>query len=72
MASSSKTVYRSARSGRFVKASTASRHPGRTVAEANGGRNAGRSKAYRSATTGRYVQAATAARNPSGTVTENG
>ncbi|AXC48734.1 hypothetical protein DRW48_02655 [Paracoccus suum] len=61
-------MHRSASSGRFVKASTAARHPSRTVSERRGGRATGRS---RSASTGRFVTKAYARRNPSTTVTES-
>jgi hypothetical protein len=68
--SSSRSVSRSARSGRFVKTSTARRSPRTTTTERVGG--SGGSKAYRSAITGRYVTAGTARRHPGTTVTENG
>lgn len=62
-----RSVNRSAISGRFVRRSTAARHPRTTVTQSVGGGSNGQ---YRSATTGRYVTAATAARHPSTTVRE--
>lgn len=61
--------HRSAITGRYVKASTAARHPNTTV-NTHGGSSGG--TAHRSAITGRYVKASTAARHPNTTVTENG
>jgi hypothetical protein len=59
-------VHRSAASGRFVKASTARRHPKTTVSSTLGGRANG----YRSAITGRFVTKATATRHPANTIKE--
>lgn len=61
---------RSAATGRYVKASTALRHPRTTVVET--GSNKGSGTHHRSAITGRYVTGSTAARHPDTTVTENG
>ena len=61
---------RSASTGRYVKSSTAARHPRTTVVERGG--NKGSGKVNRSAVTGRYVTDATAKRHPNTTVTENG
>lgn len=59
-------VNRSASTGRFVKASTAKRHPKTTVTETVGG---GSSRAvYRSAITGKFVKQSTAERHPSNTI----
>jgi hypothetical protein len=62
--------YRSASTGRYVRASTAARSPRTTVSTS--GRNASTGTSHRSAITGRYVTAATAARHPRTTITENG
>lgn len=68
--SGSRTVVRSAITGRYVKATTAARHPRTTVTSLAGGSRA-TGTAHRSAITGRYVTAATAARHPRATVPEN-
>lgn len=70
MARGSRTVSRSARTGRFVPKSAARRSPRTTTTERVGG--SGGSKAFRSAITGRYVTEGTARRHPGTTVTENG
>jgi hypothetical protein len=62
--------HRSARTGRYVTAATAARHPRTTVTERGGNRSSGTHS--RSAITGRYVTAATAARHQNTTVTERG
>jgi hypothetical protein len=63
--------YRSAKTGRFVKKSTAKRHPSTTLSETNKGGGGGKAvKVHRSAKTGRFVKASTAARHPDTTVTE--
>jgi hypothetical protein len=62
--------HRSAVSGRYVKASTATRNPRTTVTEHGANRSSGTH--HRSAVTGKYVKAATAARHPNTTVTERG
>jgi hypothetical protein len=59
-------VTRSAITGRFVKPSTARRHPATTVTQTMGGK----SKGSRSAKTGRYVTDASAKRHPRTTVSE--
>ena len=61
---------RSAVTGRYVKASTANRHPTKTVTERRGSSSGGRGRAHRSAASGRYVTEATAKRHPDTTVTE--
>jgi hypothetical protein len=61
---------RSAITGRYVKPTTAARHPRTTVTES--GANHSRGTHSRSAATGRYVKPATAARHPHTTVTEKG
>ena len=65
-----KGLSRSASTGRYVKASTARRHPSKTVTESRGRSGGGKGKAYRSAATGRYVTEATVKRHPDTTVTE--
>ncbi|MBN6800827.1 hypothetical protein JRG50_02600 [Micrococcus luteus] len=65
-----KTVNRSVRTGRFVKASTAKRSP-RTTTTETVGRSGGATRAVgRSAVTGRFVTAATVARHPGTTLTQ--
>lgn len=61
-------VHRSASSGRFVKGTTAQRHPKTTVTQTTGGQG----KGYRSAITGRFVTEATARRHPGNTIKEGG
>lgn len=61
-------VHRSAISGRFVKASTAQRHPKTPVTQTTGSKGQGN----RSATTGRFVTDATAKRHPGNTIREGG
>lgn len=64
----SRSVHRSASTGRFVSKATVARHPGRTVTE-RVGRGTRNSRAVnRSARTGRFVTARTATRNPGGTI----
>ena len=59
--------HRSAITGRFVKESTANRHPATTLREGRGGEPADR---YRSAKTGQFVTKAYATRHPQTTVFE--
>lgn len=61
-----RSVHKSASTGRFVKASTVARHPGKTVTQKVGGKGTG----YRSAITGHFVTKATAQRHPDTTVHE--
>jgi hypothetical protein len=61
-----RSVHRSARSGRFVKASTVARHPRTTVTQVVGGNAHG----YRSAISGRFVTKATASRHPETSILE--
>lgn len=63
-----RSVSRSAQSGRFVKASTAARHPKTTVTQKLGGQGSG----YRSAISGKFVNKATAQRHPDTTIHEGG
>ena len=65
-----KTVHRSARTGRFVKADTARRNPRTTVTERVGAAAGKGASVGRSAITGRFVAAATVARHPGTTVTQ--
>ena len=62
-----KSVHRSASTGRFVTASTAARHPGRTVRQSVPSHSTGQ---YRSAITGKYLSKASAARHPGNSVRE--
>lgn len=64
-------VARSASTGRFVKTSTARRHPRTTVIDTVGGKKSGTPvEVSRSAETGRFVKGTTAERHPETTVTE--
>lgn len=66
-----RAVARSARTGRFIKASTAKRHPGTTVIDQVGGSKKGTPvKVARSAKTGRFVTEEAAERHPDSTVVE--
>lgn len=62
-----KSVHRSAISGKFVKASTAARHPSKTIRQAVPSRSTGQ---YRSAKSGRYISKAAAARHSGTSVRE--
>lgn len=62
-------AYRSGKTGRYVKASTASRSP-RTTVRTSGGKS--KATGNRSAITGRFVTAATARRHPDTTITHGG
>ncbi len=62
---------RSAITGRYVKPSTAARHPRTTVNISGTGASKGGGTRSRSAITGRYVKPSTAARHPNTTITEN-
>lgn len=66
----SRTVSRSARTGRFVRKGNARRAPSRTTTERVGGTTRNSRAVYRSASTGRFVKASTVARHPSTTVTQ--
>ncbi|MBG0567253.1 hypothetical protein [Actinoplanes aureus] len=71
MARNEHDVNRSARSGRFVKESTAKRQPRSTTTEHVGGDKGGKKRAvHRSASTGRFVSATTAELHPSTTETQ--
>jgi hypothetical protein len=61
---------RSAATGRFVKASTAKRHPGKTVVHGSFPSGGTPVEVARSASTGRFVKMTTAERNPSGTIVQ--
>lgn len=67
---SSRTVSRSARTGRFVRTSTAARSPRTTTTERVGSGTGNSRSVNRSASTGRFVTAATAARHPGSTITQ--
>lgn len=66
----SRTVSRSASSGRFVTAAYARRAPSRTTTERVGGSSSNARTVYRSASSGRFVSASTAARRPSTTIAQ--
>lgn len=63
-----RAVSRSARTGRFVKASTTRRNRRTTITESVGRGTKNAKVVYRSATSGRFVKAATARRNPATTI----
>jgi hypothetical protein len=62
-----RSVHRSATTGKFVKASTAARHPSKTIRQSVPSASTGQ---YRSAKTGRYITRAGAARHPTTSVRE--
>jgi len=65
-------VNRSARSGKFVKESTAERDPSHTVTETVGGDKGDRDReVHRSASTGRFVTETTTELHPSTTETQH-
>jgi hypothetical protein len=68
---SSRTVSRSARTGRFVRTNTAARSPRTTTTERVGSGTGNARTVNRSASTGRFVTAATAARHPGTTITQH-
>jgi hypothetical protein len=71
MADNDREVNRSARTGRFVKESTAERDPAHTSTEHVGGDEDGREhEVRRSTTTGRFVTETTADLHPSTTETQ--
>lgn len=70
MADSDREVNRSARSGRFVKESTAERDPKHTSTEHVGG-DKGDHEVNRSTSTGRFVTKTTAELHPSTTETQH-
>jgi hypothetical protein len=59
---------RSAITGHFVRAATATRHPKTTVTQTDGSK----AKGHRSAITGRFVKGTTAKRHPGNTINEGG
>lgn len=63
-----RTVRRSARTGKFVKASTAKRNPRTTTSEKVGRGTSNKTTVHRSAITGKFVTAATARRHPTTTL----
>ena len=72
MAGNEHDVNRSARSGRFVKESTAQRDPAHTVTEHVGGDSGdGNHTAHRSAKTGKFVTETTTELHPSTTETQH-
>lgn len=71
MARNEHDVNRSARSGRFVKESTAKREPRTTTTEhVASGQGGKKREVHRSASTGRFVTATTAELHPSTTETQ--
>jgi hypothetical protein len=64
-------VNRSARSGKFVKESTAERDPKHTVTEQVGGDGDGDQEINRSASTGKFVTETTTELHPSTTETQH-
>lgn len=68
--SSSRSVSRSASTGRFVSKATAARWPGKTTTERVGSGTGNARAVARSASTGRFVTDSTAKRNPGGTITQ--
>jgi hypothetical protein len=72
MAGNEHDVNRSARSGRFVKESTAERDPKHTTTEHVGGEQSGSDhEVNRSTTSGRFVKKTTADLHPSTTETQH-
>jgi len=72
MAGNEHDVNRSARSGRFVKESTAEREPRTTTTEHVGGdKSGGEQEVHRSASTGRFVKETTAELHPATTETQH-
>lgn len=65
-----RTVSRSASTGRFVKASTASRSPRTTSTETVGRGTSNNTTVNRSTITGRFVTESTAQRHPNTTITQ--
>lgn len=66
----SRTVSRSASTGRFVTKGYARRAPSRTTTERVGGSTRNSRAVHRSASTGRFVKASTVAKNSSTTITQ--
>lgn len=65
-----RTVSRSAASGRFVKAATATRNPRTTTRERVGSGTSSKTTVNRSAISGKFVKASTALRHPGTTITQ--
>lgn len=65
-----RTVNRSARTGRFVKASTVRRSPKTTTTERVGRGTSNKTKVHRSSATGQFVTERTASANPSTTISQ--
>jgi hypothetical protein len=66
----SRSVNRSAGSGRFVSKAAAARWPSKTTTERVGSGTGNSRSVNRSASSGRFVTDATARRNPGGTITQ--
>lgn len=65
-----RTVNRSARTGRFVSASTARRNPRVTSTEKVGNGTSNSTTVHRSTITGKFVTSATAKRHPGTTINQ--
>jgi hypothetical protein len=65
-----RSVSRSASSGRFVSGTVAARWPSRTTTEQVGGGTANARTVNRSASTGRFVKRVTVQRHPGSTITQ--
>ena len=66
----SKSINRSASTGRFVSRATAARWPGRTTTERVGTGTSNSRTVTRSASTGRFVTPQNGKRNPGGTISQ--
>jgi len=71
MAGNEHEVHRSARTGKFVKESTAERDPKSTTTEEVGGDHGGDQEVHRSTSTGKFVRETTADLHPSTTETQH-
>lgn len=65
-----RTASRSARTGRFVKASTARQSPRTTSTERIGRGTSNKTTVHRSTITGRFVKESTAQRHPGTTISQ--
>ena len=65
-----RTASRSARTGRFVKTSTARRSPRTTSNERIGRGTSNKTTVHRSTVTGRFVEESTAQRHPNTTISQ--
>lgn len=67
----SRSVHRSAGTGRFVSKAAAARWPSKTITERVGSGTDNSRSVYRSASTGQFVTEATARRNPGDTIEQH-